>query len=455
MRQPDLTNWDLKTGGRGELVIGGCSSVELADFYGTPLHVVNEERLSKTAHSFLQEIKSQFPGKFSVHFAFKCNPVPGIIRIIKDSGLKAEVMSEFELSLALGLGFKGEDIIVNGPLKTDSLLATCLTNEVRFINIDSLAELDRLNRMCESREKNAGILLRVNPDYVPSGMNQGSATGSRKGSSLGLDLKGGEVHKAFSLLYKMKRLRFRGFHFHIGSGIRNTEDYRHAIHRLKNIVEYATASGYSVDVLDIGGGLGVSGSREMTTPELLMYQSFGYLASVRKERKDLSFKSFAEKVTQGIRYVFGKSGLPELILEPGRCIVSPNQILLLGIHQVKVRKGIGKWLIADAGIGTLTMPTFYEHHEIILCNEVIRKPAGKVTITGPGCFAADNVYRNRTMPEVSPGEIIAVMDSGAYFTSWESSFGFPRPAIVAVSEGRHRILRARETFTDMISLDKL
>jgi diaminopimelate decarboxylase len=101
------------------------------------------------------------------------------------------------------------------------------------------------------------------------------------------------------------------------------------------------------------------------------------------------------------------------------------------------------------------MPTFYEHHEIILCNDVNRKISGKATITGPGCFSADIVYRNKKMPEVVPGEIIAVMDSGAYFTSWESSFGFPRPAIVSAMNGRHRLLRERESFDDMVSLDKL
>jgi diaminopimelate decarboxylase len=99
------------------------------------------------------------------------------------------------------------------------------------------------------------------------------------------------------------------------------------------------------------------------------------------------------------------------------------------------------------------MPTFYEYHEVFLCNDVDRKLSEKVTITGPGCFAADIVYKNKMMPGIVPGELIAIMDSGAYFTSWESSFGFPRPAIVSASDGRHTLLRARETFSDMFSLD--
>jgi diaminopimelate decarboxylase len=167
----------------------------------------------------------------------------------------------------------------------------------------------------------------------------------------------------------------------------------------------------------------------------------------------VSFEKFAGSVTEGVLLLFRNKKIPELIFEPGRCITGPNQLLLLKIHQVKERKGIKKWLVSDAGIGTLTMPTYYEHHEVVLCNDVNRKISEKVTITGPGCFSADVVYRNKLMPEVAPGEMIAILDSGAYFTSWESSFGFPRPAIVSVLDGQHRIIRERESFDHMMSLD--
>jgi diaminopimelate decarboxylase len=193
----------------------------------------------------------------------------------------------------------------------------------------------------------------------------------------------------------------------------------------------------------------------MTTLELLMYQAFDLLYSGRKSNSKISFAHFADSVTKGILSLYGNKKIPELILEPGRCITGPNQALLLKIHQVKDRKGLKKWLVADAGIGTLTMPTYYEHHEVVLCNNIRREASEKVTITGPGCFSADVVYRNKKMPKVAAGEILAILDSGAYFTSWESSFGFPRPAIVSAINGRHSLLRERESFIHMISLDTL
>ena len=450
----NIGKWDLEADANGGLIVGGCNTIELSELYGTPLHIVNEGRLKRTAESFVEAVKSKFPGKISVHFAFKCNPVPGIIRIIKNAGFKAEVMSEPELLLAMKLGYTGNEIVVNGPYKTERLITACLENNIRFINIDSLFELVQINHLCEIQNKNADVLLRINPDFVPSGMNKGSATSSRSGSPFGLDLKGGEAVRAIDMIKEMKRIHFRGFHIHIGSGIQNTDDYRRALSRLKGIVAYAGQSGFNIEVLDAGGGLGVPDSREMTTMELLLYQAFSFLPSKSFHNSNISFSRFADSVISGVLDLFKDRQLPELIFEPGRCIASPNQLLLLKIHQVKERRGLKKWLISDAGIGTLTMPTFYEHHEIILCNDVNRKLSGKVTITGPGCFSADVVYRNKPMPQISPGEIIAIMDSGAYFTSWESSFGFFRPAIVSVIDGRHRIIREREKFENMISLDK-
>jgi diaminopimelate decarboxylase len=450
-----IKGWNLDATNSGELIIGGCNALELGNIYGTPLHVVNEARLRGTVYSFLETIKSKYPGKISVHYAFKCNPVPGIIKIIKEEGIKAEVMSECELKLALMLGYKGEEIIVNGPYKTDQLITACLVNNIRFINVDSLFELERINRICNDLNKYTEVLFRINPDFVPSGMNKGSASGSRSGSQFGMDLKGGEVMKAIEKIKEMKYIMFKGFHLHIGSGIQDPVDYTRALSGLKMLLNDVDRLGFSVDVIDVGGGLGVPNSCEMKTLELLMYQGFDLLHSGKQPNRKVSFAHFAESITKGIITLFQNKKIPELIFEPGRCITGPNQLLLIKIHQVKERKGIKKWIITDAGIGTVTMPTYYEHHEVILCNDIRRKASEKVTIAGPGCFSADVVYRNKLMPKVHAGEMLAILDSGAYFTSWESSFGFPRPAIVSAIKGRHYLLRKRESFEHMIALDTL
>jgi diaminopimelate decarboxylase len=445
--------WGLNENHLGELTIGGCSTVKIARHYGTPLHVVDENRLGKTARDLRQVFKSIYPGKVSVNYAFKCNSIPGVAEKVKQSGLKAEVMSSFELSLARRLGFQGEDIVVNGPCKTEPFLFQCLKNDVRFIVVDSIEEFEVLFRISHSMEKSMKILLRINPNFVPRGMNQGAATGSRKGCAFGLDLRGDEVYRLLNKLHEDPLLKFKGFHFHIGTGIRHPGDYHRALLQIKPLIQKIQKEGLRIEVFDVGGGFAAQTTRELTTCEMILYQSCERLPSSVKLESQVTFQGFANAVSKGMRALFADCELPELIVEPGRCIASSSQILLLTVHRIKDRPKIRKWLITDGGLGTVSMPTYYEYHEMFLCNDINRPRTEKVTIIGPVCFAGDVVYKNKLMPEVNTGEVLAIMDSGAYFNSWESSFGFPRSAVVAVSDGKHRLLRHRETFSEMTCRD--
>lgn len=196
-------------------------------------------------------------------------------------------------------------------------------------------------------------------------------------------------------------------------------------------------------------------TRELTSRELLAYQGIERLPSSLGKATDITFKDFAREVSNTISRYFPENDLPELLYEPGRSIVSPNQFLLLTVHRVKDRPRLRKWLITDGGLGTVTLPTFYEYHEVFLGNDMRRPRTEKVNIIGPVCFASDVVYRNILMPQVRPDEVLAIMDSGAYFTALESSFGFARPGIVSVSDKGHRLIRRAEVFEDMVSRDFL
>ena len=446
-------DWGLQTGAGGALLVGGLRAVDLAQEFGTPLHVLNEARLEETANRFRQSLKATYPGRTSVHYAFKCNSVPAVVETVRRAGLKAEVMSEFELELALRMGYSGEEIIVNGPGKTDRFLFKCLRANVRLVIVDSLSELQALGRIAGDQHRDVNILFRINPDYVPRGLNSGTATASRKGCAFGLDLKAGEPQAALAALRNVNGVRFRGFHFHIGTGIRDPKEYSRAVERLAPLIRDTRAAGRRVEVMDVGGGFASMTTRELTTREFLVYQGFERLPSGLSERADAAFEDFGRVISNALLRIFPADDLPELIAEPGRSIASPNQFLLLTVHRVKERPKVRKWLITDGRLGTVTLPTFYEYHEVFLADEVTRPRTEKVTIIGPVCFASDIVYRNKWMPCVRPGEVLAVMDSGAYFTAQESSFGFARPAVVAVNGNGCRLVRRRESFEDMISRD--
>jgi diaminopimelate decarboxylase len=448
-------DWGLRAGADGSLRVGRFRAVDLAREFGTPLHVLNRTRLRETAGHLKTSMASVYPGRTSIHYAFKCNSVPAVVETVRRAGLKAEVMSAFELELARTLGYLGEEIIVNGPGKTDAFLLECLRANVRFIIVDSLSELQALAAIAEAQHRRADVLLRVNPDFVPRGLNRGTATASRKGCAFGLDLKAGEPQLALEMIRELKRLRFHGYHFHIGTGIRDPREYSRAIGRLEPLLRHTRAAGHRVEVMDVGGGFASRTTRELTTREFLVYQGFERLPGGIREGREAEFEDFARAISEALLRIFPADELPELIAEPGRSIAGPNQFLLLTVHHVKERPGVRKWLITDGELGTVTLPTFYEYHEVFLADEVDRPRTEKVTIVGPVCFASDIVYRNKWMPAVRPGQVLSVMDSGAYFIAQESSFGFPRPAVVAVKGDACRLVRRRETFADLTGRDIL
>lgn len=449
--QPDPSLWGLAVGTDDMLRLGSLSLRSVAAEYGTPLHVVDSDRLVASARRLIATTREAYPGPASLHFAMKCNGVPGIVSLVRQAGLRVEVMSPLELHTARLVGYAGQEIIVNGPAKSEGFLRECLRENVRFIVVDSLTEIDALARLVGHTQRPVEILLRVNPDIIPAGMNSGSATGSRTGCAFGLDLKGGEVHAAMERVIRCEGLHLSGFQSHIGTGIRTPSSYLPAIRTLAGLFGEACQLGGFPTVLDVGGGFASPASREFTSTEMLFYQAFGWLPTLGDVSPvpDL----FVRAIAGAVRDTFADGWLPELIFEPGRAVTGPYQMLLLTVHAVKRRPGIGTWVITDGGLGTVTMPTYYEVHEMFPCSGPLRRRSESVTVLGPGCFAGDVVYRNKRLPPVSPGDVLALMDTGAYFTALESNFGHPRPAIVSIENGVIHEIRHRETFDEALSRD--
>jgi diaminopimelate decarboxylase len=347
-----------------------------------------------------------------------------------------------------------ERIVVNGPYK-GPLLAPAVREGAGLIVVDGPADLEVVAGAGRAANRRVPILLRINPNCVPKGMNRASATGSRAHSVFGFDSVTGEVSEALERVAASPFLDFRGFHCHAGTGIRRPEDYLRPIEILLDCAIHAERRGLSVKTLDVGGGFGVPTSREMSTAEFLLYQSMGKLPEPPDAGRFPAIETFATTIAEAIRRGCAKRGLenPELVIEPGRAVVSGAGVLLLTVGAIKRRAGVGTWAITDGGAGTVAFPLFYEYHEVLLCRAASEEGRTRYSIVGPACFSADWIYRNKKMPELAPGDVLAICDAGAYFTVQESNFGFPRPAILAVRDGTVRVLRRRETFDDMVARD--
>jgi diaminopimelate decarboxylase len=447
-------DWGFSSNDDGELVIGGVRAEALAQEFGTPLHVVDEIGLRRRAYGLRNAFETTYAGPVSAYYAMKCNNTPGIVRMILDEGFRPEVGTAYEWCLARRLGIEPGRIMVNGPNKGE-LLRTAIAEGAGLIVVDGPQELDLIERVCGEFGCNARILIRVNPNAVPKGMNRASATGSRKLSVFGFDFASGEVTEALKRIAGSESLQFQGLHCHVGTGIRRTRDYVRPLEILVGIAAEAARYGLEVHTLDIGGGFGVPTSRELDTLEFLLYQGVGRLPRSPDPKEFPPIDEFAAQVSRTIAEGCRREGIevPQLAVEPGRAIVSGAGVLLLGVGAVKRRDGVGTWVITDGAAGTVAFPLYYEYHEVLLCRAVSAPRTERYTIVGPVCFSADWIYRNKRMPQIEPGDVLAVCDAGAYFTVQETNFGFPRPPIVSVNEGTATLLRRRETFDDMVSRD--
>ena len=449
-----VAEWGFTIDAGGGLQVGGASAEKLARAHGTPLHLIDEAALRRRAEGFRKAFETAYAGRVRVHYALKCNNTPGVVAMVLEEGLAPEVGTIYEWTLVRRLGVPAERIVVNGPYK-GPLLEPAVREGAGLVVVDGPADLAAVAAAGRAANRRVPILLRVNPNCVPQGMNRASATGSRSHSVFGFDSVTGEVPDALDRIAVSRFLEFKGLHCHAGTGIRRPEDYLRPIEILLDCACEAEQRGLPARILDIGGGFGVPTSREMSTAEFLLYQAVGKLPPAPDASRFPPIDRFATTIADAIRRGCAKRGLetPEIVIEPGRAVVSGAGVLLLTVGAIKQREGVGTWAITDGGAGTVAFPLFYEYHEVLLCRAANEQGRRRYSIVGPACFSADWIYRNKKMPELASGDVLAICDAGAYFTVQESNFGFPRPAILAVREGAARVLRRRETFDDMVARD--
>ena len=223
---------------------------------------------------------------------------------------------------------------------------------MRLIVVDSLERTRLLGHIADELRTSAPILLRINPDYVPRGMNQGTATGSRRGLRLRPRPQRGRARRGALRLRRNSLAPFPGLPHSIGTGIRNPREYARAFDRLAPLVRDSRAAGFPVEIMDVGGGFASMTTRELTTREFLIYQGLGELPSGASAAA-ASFEDFGREISAALQEYLRAGELPELLLEPGRCIASPNQVLLLTVRQVKTRPNVRTWIITDGGLGTV------------------------------------------------------------------------------------------------------
>jgi diaminopimelate decarboxylase len=417
-------NFNLKTNEKGNLSIGGADALELAKNYGTPLYVIDEERIIEN----YQRLYSAFSDKytnFKIYYACKANTNLSVMRILKDEGSNIDAVSPGEIYTALLVGFKPEKILYTGNNVTNEELEFALSSGVR-INLDSISQLERLSKLPDSDGKE--ISFRVNP-RVGAGHHDHCITGGD------LSKFGIMEEEAVNAYQKAVDLGFKpvGIHAHIGSGILDPEPFKLAVHTLMDVAGrvYREVE-VEFEFVDFGGGIGIPYEPHESILNLEMFS---------QEIVDL----FKEKLYE---YNMGN---PIMCLEPGRYILGDASYLLTKVNTIK--QSYRKFVGVDAGFNTLLRPTMYgSYHHIVLASQPNAKPTQTMDIAGNICESGDLFARDRPMPDIMEGNLLAILNAGAYGFSMSSQYNSrPRAAEVLVQRGRAEVIRERETFTDLFS----
>jgi diaminopimelate decarboxylase len=391
-------------------------SAALAARFGTPLYVYSaaaiRERLARLRRAFS-------PLGAEVHYSVKANSNLALLRLIAAEGAGFDVVSGGEIERCLRAGIDAERLAFAGAGKTEAELELALSRGVGLLCVESRDELERLAALAAASGRAARFLLRLNPD-VDAGTHAYVTTGLKR-SKFGLPFE--EALAALRALCGRPGLDFRGFHVHIGSQIADPGRFRAAAEVAAARVEEARRAGFSVRVLDFGGGFAARYESDPPPIEEVASAVAGPLSPLRVK----------------------------VLLEPGRYLVAEAGTLLTRVLRVKPAAE-KSFVVVDAAMNDLVRPALYGafHPVELLAEDAASRPRALVDVVGPVCESGDFLAKDRGMPLARPGELLAVLSAGAYGFSMSSQYNSrPRAAEVLVDGSSARLVRRRETIDDL------
>ncbi|MDF0590059.1 diaminopimelate decarboxylase [Candidatus Methanocrinis natronophilus] len=398
----------------GDLTIDGVDVVDLADVFGTPLYVTSERRLRENARAY----RKAFP-EAEIYFAVKANGNLAILRILAEEGLGADVFSAGELNLVRMAGMAMDKILFNGNSKSLEELEMAVEAKVR-VSADSRDELLNLSEVASEMGEVAEVAFRVNPDV--SAMTHPKIATGLKTSKFGIPWQ--EIVEVYRTAMGLEGVKPIGLHCHIGSQILDVAPFVDAAAKMMELAGEIVDIGGEIEMMDFGGGLGIAYAPETRAPT-------------------------PDELAAGILPVFlegcKRLGIsPQMVLEPGRSIVADSTLFVTGVNVVK--RAHVNFVGVDGGFNLLARPMLYDaYHHAVVANKMDQEAVGKYTVVGPICESGDVLARDRDLPEVERGDVLAILDAGAYGFSMASVYnGQPRCPEVLVNGGRAELIRRGE-----------
>jgi diaminopimelate decarboxylase len=411
------------------------------DEYGSPLHVVHGTRLDAYARAAIAYSDDPDRHGCDVFCSYKTNPVPDILVRLHRAGLGAEVISAYELWLALRLGVPPHRIIYNGPAKSIASLRVAIDQGIHLINANSVSEADTIIRVAGEVGRTVRLGLRVS---LP-GM---------WGGQFGIASDSGLIDDVVRRALRDPRVELVAIHVHRGNTIRSREDLEvHVRQTLMFIGGLRDRTGWFPRIVDVGGSLACATVSEIPTVEYRLNRFLGSDLMPPDPAVTIELAEASEVVATLVAGHADEIGqpVPQIVLEPGRALTSNTQVLLTSVVDVKHDTAL-RHAVLDAGINVAD-PAAHEYHQLFSATDPFGADDTAYRLAGPICTPADVLYNNWRLPELRPGHVLAIMDAGAYFVPFSTEFSFPRPAIVVVDDDGARVIRRRERFEDLVRFD--
>ena len=437
---PNVWPRNVLRGDDGQVLVAGVGVTELAVQYGTPLFVIDEDDFRGRC----REMAAAFGGGANVHYAAKAFLCGEIARWVAQEGLSLDVATGGELAVALHAGFPAERIALHGNNKSVAELTDAVKAGIGYVVIDSITEVDRLDTVAGEAGIVQNVMVRVTVG-VEAHTHEFIAT-AHEDQKFGLSLAAGAAMEAIRRVFACANLRLVGLHSHIGSQIFDAGGFELAAHRviglLRDIVaEFGVDRTAQIATVDLGGGFGIAYVPDDDPPPV------GELAA------RLAAIVHAESAAVGLPS-------PRLVVEPGRAIAGPGTITLYEVGTVKDVAVSGaadrRYVSVDGGMSDNIRTSLYgATYDVRLVSRASSAAPVLARIVGKHCESGDIVVRDTWVPDdLAPGDLLGVAATGAYCYSMSSRYNLVgRPAVVAVRDGRARLVLRRETVDDLLSLE--
>ena len=430
-----FTSDNLNINSKNHLQIGEVDTIELVEQYKTPLYVMDEDLIRKNCRIYKDAVEKYYDGNGLILYASKAFSCMYMYKLIMQEGLGIDVVSGGELYTAIKAKFPMDKVYFHGNNKTNEELELAIKNNVGRIVVDNVYELGRVDALSSKYNKITKIMFRIKPgidahthDFIQTGQID---------SKFGVSLETGEAKEIIVQTSKLKNVEVVGVHCHIGSQIFELAPFKQAAKLMMNFVaDIKEELGINIKELNLGGGFGI---KYVDSDDPIAYDE--YIKAVSEVVKEVSNERKVE--------------MPKIIMEPGRSIVGSAGITLYTVGAVKQIPNVRTYVSIDGGMCDNPRYALYQaDYSAVLANRAGDKVVMPVTIAGKCCESGDILAKDIMMPEIKSSDILAFLSTGAYNYSMSSNYNrIPRPPVVMVSGGKHKVVVKRETYEDIIRND--